>query len=465
MFGSWIGRFTKRLRQAHRISTRRASAYPISQRHASSRHATARRIPPPSSSSPYPPSPHGIAPFAISPDGVLAIVTAIVCLAIWVLTRWHECLAIGLVISSAVAMCMAISTIGSRTRIVIEVPEHAVVADSKFILTCIVTNHGRRKSSTSRLRIPVRSRRESFDDVIVTVPMLRPGQSRSIDVALDAPSRSVLTFGPIRMPSCDPFGFVRPLGNISDKATLHVHPVTVPVAIPNIGPPLAAQDIMTDRCVDDGFEFHALRAYRDGDDPRNIHWTSFAKTGIMMVRQHCATHGADTALMLDASIEGYADPEEFELAVAMYASIGASCLDEHYPLAVSIAGRIGSHTNRATFLDECSTIQFQEPGQNSQSTMTISDQASSVGRPTNDDNVEPSSHAAIIGASRRFLIVGSAITFDRILAFFGADSTAASRIVIRACSGARCSVITLPSCIMVVAGTLTDLQTALAVTV
>nr|WP_236023519.1 DUF58 domain-containing protein [Bifidobacterium miconis] len=110
------------------------------------------------------------------------------------------------------------------------------------------------------------------------------------------------------------------------------------------------------RVVDDDLNFHGLREYRPGDDLRGVHWLSTARTGRLMVRQYEASHRIDVGLDLDAVESDYADHDEFELAVSVFASIGAQCLLACRPLSACVGGERIRPRNAMEFLDFCSAI-------------------------------------------------------------------------------------------------------------
>jgi uncharacterized protein (DUF58 family) len=71
-----------------------------------------------------------------------------------------------------------------------------------------------------------------------------------------------------------------------------------------------------------------------GDDRRNIHWRSTAKTGRFMVRQFEQTRRSHLLIALDSAPEDFADDQEFELAVGVAASLGVRALRDTRDLSV-----------------------------------------------------------------------------------------------------------------------------------
>jgi uncharacterized protein (DUF58 family) len=70
-------------------------------------------------------------------------------------------------------------------------------------------------------------------------------------------------------------------------------------------------------------EFRGLRAYRPGDDPRDVHWLSSARTNEPIVREYDREHGRSYTLYLDTrSAPGAAA----EVAVEMVAALAAAAI-------------------------------------------------------------------------------------------------------------------------------------------
>jgi uncharacterized protein (DUF58 family) len=103
-------------------------------------------------------------------------------------------------------------------------------------------------------------------------------------------------------------------------------------------------------------EFHALREYLPGDDPRGIHWRKTATAGRLMVRQHEDQQAQRIAIILDNSQpSGEIDDAELErqeLAVSHAASLAAHYIQRGYSVrlltrTVSVpAGSGESHLSR-----------------------------------------------------------------------------------------------------------------------
>jgi uncharacterized protein (DUF58 family) len=91
-------------------------------------------------------------------------------------------------------------------------------------------------------------------------------------------------------------------------------------------------------------DFHGLREFRDGDDPRDIHWRSTAKTGRTLVREHEEESARRVTIFLDNALpEGEMCPDELakdglERAISLAASLAADYLERGYAVRVVTKG-------------------------------------------------------------------------------------------------------------------------------
>jgi uncharacterized protein (DUF58 family) len=68
-------------------------------------------------------------------------------------------------------------------------------------------------------------------------------------------------------------------------------------------------------------EFHGLRAYRPGDNPRWIHWRSSARRGALMIREFEEYPNDDLVLLVDPSADAIYHGAPFERLCSLAASI------------------------------------------------------------------------------------------------------------------------------------------------
>jgi uncharacterized protein (DUF58 family) len=68
-------------------------------------------------------------------------------------------------------------------------------------------------------------------------------------------------------------------------------------------------------------EFHGLREYVDGDEPRSIHWKASARSEQLLVKEHTVEGLRRCTVVLDAGTDTYRDAAGFERAIIAAASL------------------------------------------------------------------------------------------------------------------------------------------------
>ena len=163
---------------------------------------------------------------------------------------------------------------------------------------------------------------------VVTFVRIPPGESRAGRYQVRFPGRGRYSFGPLRICSRFPLGIGERGQVIDDKSELIVHPRT--------GRLLPAwrqhhrelsestRQRQSRRGVFDD-EFHRIREYRFGDNPRDIHWRSTARHGELMICEYHQLRQADSLLVLDLPETPRWSATEAELAISLAATL---CVDQ-----------------------------------------------------------------------------------------------------------------------------------------
>jgi uncharacterized protein (DUF58 family) len=133
-----------------------------------------------------------------------------------------------------------------------------------------------------------------------------------------------------------PFGLMQRARLVVDPAEVVVYPALAPL------PPALLRGLPAHptpagrRAPSRQGELAGLRAFRDGDDPRDIHWRSSARRGLPLVREHEDEEGQEATVVFD---NHPADEAAFELAVSRAAAL---CVElARRGLAVGLATRGG----------------------------------------------------------------------------------------------------------------------------
>ena len=251
----------------------------------------------------------------VSPLGWAVAALAVASLVAFVLLGWHELLAMAVVFAVMLAAAVMLSLGNTSFQATIDVSSRRVTVSDTVKVDVCVDNPGRTPTTSARGDLPIGDNHERF-----AIPMLAAGQSRQTTVEFTAVSRAVLL------------------------STL------------NAGIPRDLEGQPSGELVDDDLDFYGLREYEPGDDVRNVHWLSSAKTGSLMIRQYEATRRTDTALTISVNPDDYIDSQEFELAVSVHASIGVQCLQQNRPVTAHAGSTHAIPRNATEFLDGCSGI-------------------------------------------------------------------------------------------------------------
>jgi len=95
-----------------------------------------------------------------------------------------------------------------------------------------------------------------------------------------------------------PFGLFEKSREVSAEGELIIYPAVDPVQLPPSGPGrLAGQDSSLGR--GQGEDFLGLRALREGEDPRDVHWRKTAALGQLVARERAREARPDVTLALD----------------------------------------------------------------------------------------------------------------------------------------------------------------------
>lgn len=192
------------------------------------------------------------------------------------------------------------------------------------------------------VRSPLISVRDAFADGrpagTFAVAPLASGESRAAQYRLPAPRRGVLHFRPLELELCDPFGLAATVRVAAPAASLTVHPAVH--LIPHHTIPSASdrdQKVSVPLLGRGGDEFYALREYQLGDDLRQVHWVSTARTNELMIRQPQNLWRGKTTLVVDARANVH-HGSSFEDSLSAAASLAVSALRGGMQVRVVVVG-------------------------------------------------------------------------------------------------------------------------------
>jgi len=158
-------------------------------------------------------------------------------------------------------------------------------------------------------------------------------------------SRGVHRLVGFRLSTRFPFGLIRKSRNIESPLNLVVYPKLVPVQQHLAAAGFDQQRLEGQLRANRSGDFRGLRDYRQGDDPRQIHWRSSAKRGRLLIREAERAAGKRVCIVLQNEPQQHTQAqgkpgqdkpdsndinEAFERAVCVAASLCVTLLQQGY---------------------------------------------------------------------------------------------------------------------------------------
>ncbi|HMP83631.1 MAG TPA: DUF58 domain-containing protein [Verrucomicrobiota bacterium] len=151
--------------------------------------------------------------------------------------------------------------------------------------------------------------------------------------------RGVLRLEGLTVASADPLGLFRGFSMVTLPQSVLILPKRYPLSPVALPGTLKYQEggVAMASNVGRSEEFVSLRDYRRGDPPRHIHWRSWAKTGIPIVKEFEDEFFVRHALILD-TFTNVPHGDTFEEAVAIAASFACTVLTQESLLDLLFVG-------------------------------------------------------------------------------------------------------------------------------
>lgn len=272
---------------------------------------------------------------------------------------WRELIVAAAVLAFVVALCALFLLGRTDYDVGLDLTRTRVVVGERAIGALTLANTGARAILPSRVVLPVGSGRGEF-----AVKRLAPGESAEELFAIPTQRRAVLPVGPVSVVRGDPLGVFERVHRRDEPVQLYVHPRTVRFDGQSLGFVRDLEGLPATDLSRDDVSFHALREYQPGDDRRNVHWRSTARTGILMVRQYEETRRSHFVIGLTTNPGDYTDPDEFELAISSAGSLGLRALRDSQRVEVQVSGGDLPAGTGKQFLDGLSGLVFARPRDN-----------------------------------------------------------------------------------------------------
>lgn len=161
-----------------------------------------------------------------------------------------------------------------------------------------------------------------------------PGRVRTIEYAVSSHLRGRHRLGPLGVQVQDPFGLANRHAVLEGTTELVILPAVHPLTAhrqPSSG--IGSEGEQAHLVALHGEDDVTIRAYRDGDDLRRIHWPATARTGDLMVRQEDRPAHRRAVIVLDPRPRAHGGrglTSSFEWAVTAAASVAAHLCESGY---------------------------------------------------------------------------------------------------------------------------------------
>lgn len=187
----------------------------------------------------------------------------------------------------------------------------------------LVENRGSLRSPRVDLTEPVGSNNSAH----MTIAPLPVDDRVTAGYRVPATRRGVLQVGPALVERRDLLGLASRTHLAAGSTDITVAPQTFELPMPSLGHGVLGRHLLAlSQRVGPG-EFHSLRDYVVGDEPRSIHWKASARSEDLKVRQHEAQGVRRCIVVLDRDGDAYpapltdADADVFERAITAAASL------------------------------------------------------------------------------------------------------------------------------------------------
>ena len=314
-------------------------------------------------------SPHGFrgrlndALEVIKPIGWLVLGIGLGAALVATFTQWRE-LAV-LAFACLILLVLAAPFLLGRTAVSVDLrlqPER-VAAGESVAAGVVVVNRASSRLVPTTLEVPVGSSIHRYG-----ISSLASGATHEESFTIRTERRGVIAVGPAMTRRGDPIGmFSRDVVWTPVREVL-VRPHVLPLESLGAGLLRDLEGVSTDAVSQSDLAFHALREYVPGDDLRHIHWRSSAKvmasTGesSLLVRQYLDTRRSHATIVVDDRASAWTDPEDFESAMAVAASIAVRAVLDDFDVSFVCGAHASTGSEGHVALDAVCRADFGDRG-------------------------------------------------------------------------------------------------------
>jgi uncharacterized protein (DUF58 family) len=180
---------------------------------------------------------------------------------------------------------------------------------------------GRIRSTAFELSETVRRRGTPEHEARLPVGSLAGGARSSTGYQLPTSVRGVIELGPLTVETQDPLGMARTSTVVVGVDEVAVAPRAYLLDMPQLGQGILGNHLLNQaRRLGPG-DFHGLRKYVDGDEPRSIHWKASARSEDLLVKEHTVEGIKRCTVVFDALSDSYLGDASFERGITAAASL------------------------------------------------------------------------------------------------------------------------------------------------
>lgn len=193
------------------------------------------------------------------------------------------------------------------------------------------------------------------------VSYLEPGKSASVTLVIYCAQRGTYTLPRLFVGSSYPSNIIRWPVKCGTKQPLVVYPFYISQTQFDIPLNSVYQPggITITSTLGESNEFLSTREYRHGDRLKDIHWSSYARTGKLIVKEYINEYYTRTAVVIDTLITPREKPFNLEQRISYAAGIADALSNRGYLIDLLMAGENlyeFKKGNPATYLDQILNI-------------------------------------------------------------------------------------------------------------
>ena len=176
-------------------------------------------------------------------------------------------------------------------------------------------------------------------------PRIEPGEKVRGVVPMRTAKRGAYLLKGLAATSAAPLGLVRAERRAAEQRTMIVYPVfrrPEDFSIPE-GRNYQPGGFLLSSNVGESPEFMHTREWRDGDNPRHVHWASTARLGKPVVKVYHEEYFVRLALIVDTEVRPGTSDRAFEWAVSTAAGIADHLSRREYIIDIFAAGQQVHH--------------------------------------------------------------------------------------------------------------------------